>query len=320
MNSIGKRLLGAVLAITCGLAAAQQFPSKSIRIVVPYQPGNALEPIVRALGDELTQTLKQPVVIEYKPGAATTIGAAYTASAPPDGHTLFINAASFLISAQLMSKLPYDPKTAFVPITALTEFPHVLIAPAGSPYKTAREFVAHAKQNGEKMSYGSFGNASSGHLGFERLKKQFDFKSQHVPYKGNEGLQDIIAGRLDSMLNDLPAVVPFARDGKVRALAIATERRDPNLPDVPTFEEATGVQFLSKSWFGILVRAETPAPIRNTLNAAITAALRKPEINTKLTELGLKPTPSTPEAFAEFMARESRRFAEAIAFANVRME
>lgn len=319
MKLLGKCLLACVLALAGGVACAQ-FPSKTIRIVVPYQPGNALEPIVRMLGEEMTQTLKQPVVIEYKPGAATTIGAAYTAAAPADGHTLFINAASFLISAQLMSKLPYDPKTAFVPISGLAEMSHVLIAPPNSPYKTAREFVAYAKQNGEKMSYGSFGNASSGHLGFERMKKQFDFKSTHVPYKGNEGLQDILAGRLDSMLNDLPAVVPFVKDGKIRALAIATERRDPNLPDVPTFEEATGVPFLSRSWFGILVRAETPQPVRNALNAAITAALRKPENAKRLSDLGLRVNPSTPEAFSEFMAQENRRFAEAIAFANVRME
>lgn len=319
MKFLGKSLLAGVLALA-GSVAFAQFPTKPIRIVVPYQAGNALEPIVRMLGEEMTQTLKQPVVIEYKPGASTTIGAAYTASAPADGHTLFINAASFLISAQLMSKLPYDPKTAFVPISGLAEMAHVLIAPPNSPYKTAREFLAHAKQNGDKMSYGSFGNASSGHLGFERMKKQFDFKSTHVPYKGNEGLQDILAGRLDSMLNDLPAVVPFAKDGKIRALAIATERRDPNLPDVPTFEEATGVQFLSRSWFGILVRAETPPSVRNALNAAITAALRKPDNAKKMSDLGLRVTPSTPEAFSEFMAQESRRFAEAIAFANVRME
>ena len=319
MKNLIKQCFGIFLALTSSLVAAQ-FPSKPIRIVVPYQAGNALEPIVRAIADEMTQTLKQPVLIEYKPGASTTIGAAYTASAPPDGHTLFVNAASFLISAQLMAKLPYDPKTAFVPITGLAEMAHVLIAPTGSPYKTAKEFLAYAKSNGDKMSYGSFGNASSGHLGFERIKKQFGFNATHVPYKGNEGLQDIMAGRLNCMLNDLPIVVPFVKDAKIQALAIATEKRDPSLPDVPTFEEATGIPFVSKSWFGILVRSDTPLPIRNTLTASITNALKKPEIYKKLSDLGLKPTPSTPEAFSEFMVQESKKFADAIAFANVRME
>lgn len=319
MKPLIKNLLAVALVLGSGLAAAQ-FPTKPIRIVVPYQAGNTLEPIVRGIADDMSQTLKQPVVIEYKPGASTTIGAAFTAAAPADGHTLFVNAASFVISAQLMSKLPYNPQTAFVPITGLAESAHVLISPAGAPYKTAKEFLAHAKANGDKLSYGSFGNASSGHLGFERMKKQFGFKSTHIPYKGNEGLQDILAGRLDSMLNDLPVVVPYAKDGKLRALAIASDKRDPNLPDVPTFEEATGVQFQSKSWFGILVRAETPVAIRNTLNAAITSALRKPEFAKKLMDLGLKPNPTTPEAFAEFMAQETKRFAEAIAFADVRME
>ena len=319
MKNFSKKIVGILLLITSSFAVAQ-FPSKPIKIVVPYQAGNALEPIVCALAEEMTQTLKQPVLVEYKPGASTTIGAAYTASSPPDGHTLFVNAASFLISAQLMAKLPYDPKTAFVPITGLAEMPHVLIAPSGAPYKNAKEFLAYAKSNGDKMSYGSFGNASSGHLGFERIKKQFNINATHVPYKGNEGLQDIIAGRLNGMLNDLPIVVPFVKDAKIQALAIATEKRDPSLPDVPTFEEATGTPFLSKSWFGILVRSDTPLSIRNTLNASITSALKKPEIYKKLLDLGLKPTPSTPEAFSEFMAQESKKFAEAIAFANVRMD
>ena len=137
MKNFSKKILGIFLVLTSSLAIAQ-FPNKPIKIVVPYQAGNSLEPIVRALADEMTQTLKQPVLIEYKPGASTTIGAAYTASSPPDGHTLFVNAASFLISAQLMPKLPYDPKTAFVPITGLTEMPHVLIAPTGAPYKAMR--------------------------------------------------------------------------------------------------------------------------------------------------------------------------------------
>jgi hypothetical protein len=319
MKNFSKKILGIFLVLTSSLAVAQ-FPSKPIKIVVPYQAGNSLEPIVRALADEMTQTLKQPVLIEYKPGASTTIGAAYTASSPPDGHTLFVNAASFLISAQLMAKLPYDPKTAFVPISGLTEMPHVLIAPTSAPYKNAKDFLAYAKSNGDKISYGSFGNASSGHLGFERIKKQFGFNATHIPYKGNEGLQDILAGRLDCMLNDLPIVVPFVKEGKIQALAIASEKRDPSLPDVPTFEEATGTPFLSKSWFGILVRSDTPLSIRNTLNASITSALKKPEIYKKLLDLGLKPTPSTPEAFSEFMAQESKKFAEAIAFANVRMD
>ena len=319
MKSSAKCLVGAALLVASGIAAAQ-FPTKPIRIVVPYPPGSTLEPIVRAVGDDMSKSLKQPVIIEYKPGASTTIGAAYTASAPADGHTLFVNAASFLISGQLMSKLPYNPKTAFAPVTGLAESTHVMISPINSPYKTAKEFLAHAKVNGDKMSYGSFGNASSGHIGYERMKKLYDFKAQHIPYKGNEGLQDIIAGRLDSMFNDLPIVIPFVKDGKVRALAIGSDKRDPHLPDVPTFEEATGVPFQSRSWFGILVRAETPVAIRNTLNQAITSALRNPEIAKKLTDLGVKPTPSTPEAFAAFMAQENKNYAEAIAFANVRME
>src|SRR5690606_17929300 len=132
-----------------------------------------------------------PVVVEYKPGGATTIGAAAVAQAPADGHTLFVNAASFLITAQLMSKLPYDPKTAFVPVTMLHSYPHVLIVPADSKANTAKDLIEEARQNGENMSYGSFGNASSGHLATELLKKNFGFSMLHVPYKGGDGLKDL---------------------------------------------------------------------------------------------------------------------------------
>jgi tripartite-type tricarboxylate transporter receptor subunit TctC len=307
------------LLVACGVASAQ-FPSKPIRIVVPYQAGNALEPIVRTLADEMTATLKQPVVIEYKPGGATTIGAAYVAQAPADGHTIFVNASSFLISGQLMAKLPYDPKKAFVSVSGLGSFPHVLIAPANAPYKTAKEFLEYARKNGDSMNYGSFGNASSGHVGFERLKKEYGFKSTHVPYKGNEGIQDIIAGRLNAMFNDLPVVVPFANEGKLQALAIATEQRDPTAPGIPTFEEATGKQFLSRSWFGLLVRSETPPEIVRMLNQAVVTALNKPQVVARLQPLGVQLMPTTPRQFDEFMAQQNQRFAEAIEFANIRMD
>ena len=317
-----KRLLVIAAAALTLVAQAQNFPgTKPITFVVPFAAGGPTDRVARDLAEAMRAPLGGAIVlVDNAAGAGGSIGANKVAKAAPDGHTLFVNSASFLISAQLMPKLPYDPKTAFVPITGLTEMPHVLIAPTGAPYKNVKDFIAYAKLNSDKISYGSFGNASSGHLGFERLKKQFGFNATHIPYKGNEGLQDIIAGRLDCMFNDLPIIVPFVKDAKIQALAIASEKRDPSLPDVPTFEEATGSPFLSKSWFGILVRSDTPLTIRNTLNASITSALKKPEIIKKLSDLGLKPTPSSSEAFSEFMAQESKKFAEAIAFANVRME
>lgn len=304
-----------------GVQAAAQFPDKPISIVVPYQAGGSpLETAVRMVADEMSRSMGQPVVLQYKPGASTTIGASAVARAPADGYTLFVNAQSFLISAQLMSRLPYDARKDFEPVTMLTSFPHALIVGPDAPYQSARDFIEAARARGKDMSYGSFGTASSGHLAFEGLKKTYGFEMVHIPYKGGEGVNDVIAGRLDAMLNDLPAVVSFAKAGKLKALAIAAGQRHPMTPEVPTFAEATGTAFTSQSWFGILVRSGTPPEIRQILHREIVAALKKPEIVARMNELGFEGRPTTPEEFAAFMDRERQRLAEAIAFSGARME
>lgn len=185
MKTIARRVLLAALVATVPAAFAQ-FPSKPIRIVIPYQPGSgsSLDAVVRLIGQEMSAALQQPVVVEYKPGASTTIGAAAVAAAPADGHALFLNAQSFLITAQLMSRLPYDPRKDFVPVTSLLANSHVLVVGTGSPHRSAKAFVDAARAHGKDMSYASFGNASSGHLAFEGLKKTYAFPMVHIPYKG----------------------------------------------------------------------------------------------------------------------------------------
>lgn len=315
------------LITLCGLALAvsapafAQFPNKPVRFVLPYQAGvGAVEVVLRLVADDMAITLKQPVIIDYKPGASTMIGASTVASAPADGHTLFVNAQSFLITAQLMPKLPYDPKKDFTPISMLASYPHALIVAPKSPFNTAQEFFAAARKNGASMSYGSFGNASSGHLAFEGLKKTYQFQMTHVPYKGTEGMNDVMAGRLDAMLNDLPVVAPFAQSGKLKMLAVASAQRDPTAPNVPTLTEATGTPFASRSWFGVLVRSDTPADIRATLNKAVVSALKKPEVMQRMKELGVDGHPTTPEEFQAFMHQESQRIDEAIKFSGTTMQ
>ena len=315
-----KRLALMSLLPICAPAFAQ-FPNKPIRIILPYQAGvGAVEVVVRMVADDMATALKQPVVIDYKPGASTVIGATNVATSPADGHTLFVNAQSFLITAQLMPKLPYNPSKDFVPVTMLTSYPHALIVGPDAPYRNAKEFIAAAQQYGEKMSYGSFGNASSGHLAFEGLKKTYGFSMVHVPYKGTEGMNDVMAGRLDAMLNDLPVVAPFAKSGKLRILAVASDKRDPIAPDVPTFAEVTGTTFKSRSWFGVLARSGTPPEVLKVLNASMVNALRRPEIVEKMKTLGVEGHPSTPEQFQSFMDSEASRIAEAIKFSGATMQ
>lgn len=313
-------LLALFLAVT--QSAFADFPTKPIRIVIPYPAGGAgsLDAIVRLIGQEMSESLKQPVVLDYKPGGSTTIGAANVVSAPADGHVLFLNAQSFLITAQLLAKLPYDPKKDFTPVTSLLGNPHVLIVGPNSPYKTAKEFIEAARKRGQDMSYGSFGNASSGHLGFEGFKKTFGFQMVHVPYQGSAGINDVMAGRLDGMLADLPMTNPQSTSGKLVQLAVASTKRDPLAPDVPTIGEVTGVPYVSRTWFGLLVRSGTPAAIVATLQREIVAAMAKPVVAERIRASGYEALPSTPEEFSAFMDQESRRIAEVIKFANVRMQ
>ena len=302
-------------------AAAQQYPTKPIHIIVPYQAGGTSEVMARAVGDQLTAAWKQPVVIENRPGGGTTIGATAVAQAPADGYMLFVNASSFLINAQLMSKLPYDPQKDFVPVTLAASNPHVLVIFPGLGIANLRDFISVAKAKGKSMSYASFGNGSSGHLAFELFKKSYGFDMVHVPYKGvPQAMTDVMGGQVQSMLTDLLAAVPQVKSGKLVGLAVAADKRSPTLPDLPTFEEASGTKFVSRSWFGILVRSGTPPEIVKMLNTEISKALRKQVVKDRLAALGMDTYGTTADEFAAFMKSESDRFSEAIKFSGTTIE
>ena len=302
-------------------AAAQQYPTKPIHIIVPYQAGGTSEVMARAVGDQLAAAWKQPVVIENRPGGGTTIGATAVAQAPADGYMLFVNASSFLINAQLMSKLPYDPQKDFVPVTLAASNPHVLVIFPGLGIANLRDFISVAKAKGKSMSYASFGNGSSGHLAFELFKKSYGFDMVHVPYKGvPQAMTDVMGGQVQAMLTDLLAAVPQVKSGKLVGLAVAADKRSPTLPDLPTFEEASGTKFVSRSWFGILVRSGTPPEIVKMLNTEISKALRKQVVKDRLAALGMDTYGTTADEFAAFMKSESDRFSEAIKFSGTTIE
>ena len=302
-------------------AAAQQYPTKPIHIIVPYQAGGTSEVMARAVGDQLSAAWKQPVVIENRPGGGTTIGATAVAQAPADGYMLFVNASSFLINAQLMSKLPYDPQKDFVPVTLAASNPHALVIFPGLGIANLRDFISVAKAKGKSMSYASFGNGSSGHLAFELFKKSYGFDMVHVPYKGvPQAMTDVMGGQVQAMLTDLLAAVPQVKSGKLVGLAVAADKRSPTLPDMPTFEEASGTKFVSRSWFGILVRSGTPPEIVKMLNTEISKALRKQVVKDRLAALGMDTYGTTADEFAAFMKSESDRFSEAIKFSGTTIE
>jgi tripartite-type tricarboxylate transporter receptor subunit TctC len=317
--NVAPLVAGALLAVSFG--AAGQYPNKPIRIIVPYTAGGTSEVMTRAVGEHLTSVWKQPVVIENKPGGGTTIGATALAQAPADGYTLFVNASSFLINAQLMAKLPYDPAKDFMPVTLAASNPHALVVFPGLGITNVRDFISVAKAKGASMSYASFGNGSSGHLAYELLKKTYAFDMVHVPYKGvPQAMTDVMGGQVQAMLTDLLAAVPQVKAGKLAGLAVAADKRSPTLPDMPTFEEASGTKFVSRSWFGMLVRSGTPPEIHRMLAQEIAKALHRPDVKEKLAGLGLDTYGTSPEEFAAFMKAESDRFADAIRFSGTKIE
>jgi tripartite-type tricarboxylate transporter receptor subunit TctC len=269
----------------------------------------------------MAAALKQPVIIENRPGGGTVIGASVVAQAPADGYTLFVNASSFIINRHLIAKLPYDPWKDFAPLTLAASNPHVLVTSNALGVRTLAEFFAVAKAKGKALSYGSFGNGSSGHLAFELLKKTYGFEMEHVPYKSTpQAMTDVIGGQIQAMLTDTPAAVPQAKAGKMMVLAIAADQRSPSLPEVPTFQEATGTRFVSRSWFGFLVRSGTPPEVQKLLYTEIVRALQMPDLKAKLHDLGMETIGTSPEEFAVFMKAESERFAEAIRISGAKAD
>ena len=292
-----------------------------MRIVVPQLPGGGADTICRLIANELTVALKQPVVIENRPGGGTTIGASVVAQAPPDGHSLVHQRVKFSHQYASSVEAAYDPHKDFAPLTLAASNPHVLVISNSLGARTMRDFITTAKAKGKALSYASFGNGSSGHLAFELLKKTYGFEMEHVPYKGTpQAMLDVIAGRVQAMLTDMPAAIPQAKSGKMVVLAIAADKRSPTMPEVPTFQEATGTRFLSRSWWGFLVHSGTPREIQKVLYTELVRALQKPEVKGKLHDIGIDAIGSTTEEFVAFMKTESDRFAEAIRFSGMRAQ
>jgi len=310
-------------ALAAGLIAAPApvlaqapgtYPSRAVRFILPYAPGGAAETVTRLVAEQLSGALKQPFLIENRPGGGTVIGAMATVQAPADGHTVFVNASSYLINAHLMRPLPYDTWADLVPLSLAAENPHVLVASNSAGWRNWADFIGTARTRGTAYSYASFGNGSSGHLAFEMLKHTYGFDMVHVPYKSTpQAMTDVMGGTVHAMLTDMPAAVQQVRAGRIVALAIAAEQRSAMLPEVPTFAEASGgTRFVSRSWWGFMVRSGTPTEIAQTLETEIGRALRRPDVRTRLADLGITAIGSSAAEFATFMRAEHARFGEAI--------
>jgi tripartite-type tricarboxylate transporter receptor subunit TctC len=320
----GRRaLLGAAALLPAGRALAQaSWPAQPIRFVVPFPPGGLADLLARPLAARLPQVLGQPVVVENRPGAGGNIGADLVAKAAPDGYTWMIGSIGTLAVNQfLYARMPYETRTAFAPCSLLVNTPKVIAIGKDRPWKTLAELIAAAKAAPGKLSAGSAGNGTSLHIALELFKRQTGTEIVHVPYRGAAAaVTDLLAGRIDLIIDNVPNILPQLREGAARPLAVATPARLPQLPEVPTTGEAGLPGFLFGTWFGLAAPAGTPAPIVARMAEAVDAALKEPEIGGRLREQGAMPGGGTPEQFVAFIAQEMARLEPVIRKAGIRAE
>ena len=302
-------------------AGAQTWPSKPIRLVVPFAPGGSSEIIARALAAAISGPLGQNVYVENKPGAAGNLAMEEVKRAPADGYTLILGHVGTLAvnPALFGNTLPYDPVKDFQPVSLVATVPNVIAVNPQLPIHTLKELVDAAKKNPGKMNYGSAGNGSAGHLAMEYFKLQSGVDIVHVPYKGTGPmLTDLLGGQTEMTFNGIPPIAGQIKGGKLRAIAVGSAKRVPSMPDVPTIAESGYPGFETSQWYGILVPAATPKAIVDRLQKEIASALAHPETTKKIVEDGALVVGNTPAEFAAFIAGEEKRWGEVVRKAGVK--
>lgn len=316
-------LLCASLAAAVPLAAhAQQFPTKMVRIVVPFPPGGSTDVLARKLAEAMTQDFGQSVIVENRPGAGGTVGSAYVARSPADGYTLLMGVTgSHAVSYSLYSKPSYDPVKDFAAISMIVNSPLMLVKNPNVPARTVPEFIAYAKSKPAQVTYGSPGNGTSMHLTGEMFALATSTQLLHVPYKGSApALNDLLGGQLDTMFGDLLVVQQFVKSGKIQAVAVTSQQRHPMFPDVPTVAESGVPGFEALSWQGLFAPAGTPPDVVNALNAEVNKVLDRSDMKTFFSSQGFLVTPSTPDQFKGFVAAEVKKWAAIVKAAGVPVE
>jgi tripartite-type tricarboxylate transporter receptor subunit TctC len=299
-------------------AWAQNYPTKPVRYVVPFAAGTGNDIVGRLITDRLTRAWGQQVIVDNRGGASGTIGAAFVAKAAPDGYTLLhCNIAPNAISLSMIDKIPYQ-HSDFAPITRIGMPPNVIAVHPSVPFKSINNLVSYAKSNPGKLSYAAGTVGTSPHLTMELLKLRLKFDIVHIGYKNaSQGTSDVIAGQLPINITNIPFLVAPINAGQLRALAVASAKRQPLLPDVPTMQESGVPDFEVNSWYGVCAPAGTPVALLDKLNADIHAAMRIPDVERRLGELGMPAAPTTRDEFDKFMRAEIARWAQVIKDAKI---
>ena len=311
---ISAALLALPLALGASAASAQAYPSKSIRWLVPYPAGGGADFLARTIGQQLSPQIGQPVVIENKPGGNTAIAASEVARAPADGYTvLTADNGTMVFNTALYGKLSYNPDKDLTPVTLMGRIPMILVAGPASDAKDAKDFIAKAKAQPGKISYGSAGAGSPHHLAMELLKTRTGLHMVHIPYRGAApALGDLAGGQIPVMMVDMAAGAGFIKSGKIRPLAVANDKRLPQLPDVPTFDELGVKGVESAALVGLVGPAALPADVKATLQKQVAAAIHSPAISQKLIEFGVEPVGSSSADYAALLKSENARWHQLI--------
>ncbi|CAM9698149.1 unnamed protein product [Phaeothamnion confervicola] len=298
-------LAAALLACASGTAGAQAWPSKPIKLVVPYPPGGSADILARAIGQKLSDGLGQPVVVDNRPGAGTAIGAEATAKAPADGYTIMLGTVSSHAINPALTPLKYDPVKDFAPVSLVASIPFVLLVHPSLPAKTVPELIALAKAKPGSLNFSSAGSGTSNHLAGELFKSMTKTFMVHIPYRGSApALADLLAGQVNLMFDLVLTAQPHVKSGAARALAVTGRERSPALPGVPTVAESGVPGYEVSAWFGFFAPAGTPANVVATLNAETVKAMRLPDLKERLSSQGADAVTSTPEQFAGYVKEE----------------
>ncbi len=320
--AIGLSLAVAASLIAATQAAAQAYPSRPVRLVVPFPPGGPLDIVGRLIAQKVGDAWGQSVVVDNRPGAGGNIGAELVAKAAPDGYTILMGALStHAVNPSLYAKMPYDAVKDFAPITLVAITPNVLVVNASLPVNSAKEFVAYAKANSGKLAFGSGSNGSAGHLAGELFKVETATDIAHVPYKGGApATHALLAGDTQFMFDNLANATPQVKAGKLKALAVTTAQRSKLAPDLPTMAETGLPGFDISTWFGLLAPAGTPQDVIAKWNAEVTRILNSPEMRERLTAQGAEPAPTTPGEFAAFIRSEIPKYARIVKMSGAKVD
>jgi tripartite-type tricarboxylate transporter receptor subunit TctC len=322
MLRIGNLLAAGSCVLAAAPAAAQDYPNKPITLVVPFAPGGSSEVLSRLIGQKLTESWKQQVVIDNRPGAAGNIAMEQVQRARPDGYTLILgHVGTLAVNPAMFAKLPYDPVRGFIPVAMIASVPNVVAVNPALPVKSLKEFVDLAKAKPGTINYGSAGNGSAGHLAMEYLRQVAKIDLTHVPYKGTGPMTtDLLAGQLQATFTGALPLMPFIKDGKLRAIAVGSAKRIPSLPDVPTVAESGYAGFETSQWYGILAPAGTPDAIVQKLSAEVNRILKMPEVTGRLSNDGSVAQGMSPQEFATFIQSEMKRWGVVVKTAGIKVD